>query len=480
MNRQRPLTIAAFVVAGLTLVAPAARAQIRDLQDRTLTADDGTAFVVTSGVVRVPEERAGAHAGTRTIDLAVVRVRRGPNPSPTAHVVLAGGPGDSGVNLVLGMARQGGAALADLIAGDYIGIDQRGTGQSAPNLATTALYGVPLEEAGSPAAWLPAMERVSKAVAAEFTARGIRLQAYNTRESADDVEDVRRALGYDRLTLWGRSYGSHLALATLRRHPAAIERAVLIGPEGPDHTWKLPSQVDDVLQRLEEKAGLPNLRTLMRQVIDQLARTPAVVDTTHPITRQPVKLTIGAFDLQWITAQALADPRALATLPAAYREMASGDFGRIAPLVLLRRARLGAESAMKHMMDLSSGVTAERRARIEREATTALLGNAINFPGMFLSRAWAAHDLGDDFRAPVTSNVPVLILVGDLDPRTPIENGREIVRTLPNGRLIVVENASHQFDVFGSVPIRTVLGQFLSGAAITATPLTLPPLPFQK
>ena len=386
MKRQRRLMVATLVIAGLTLVAPLADAQIRDIQDRTLTADDGTAFVVTSAVVRVPEERGGA--GARTIDLAVVRVRRGPAPSRTAHVVLAGGPGDSGVNVVLGMARQGGAALADLIAGDYIGIDQRGTGQSTPNLASTVLYGLPLEEAGSPAAWLPAMERASKAVAAEFTARGIRLQGYNTRESADDVEDVRRALGYERMTLWGRSYGSHLALAVLRRHPAAIDRLVLIGPEGPNHTWKLPSQVDDVLQRLEEKTGLPHLRVLMRDVIAQLARTPAVVETTHPVTRQPVSVTIGAFDLQWITAQALADPRAIATLPVAYREMAAGDFRRIAPLVLLRRARLGVESAMKHMMDVSSGATAERLARIEREAATSILGNAINFPGMFLREAW--------------------------------------------------------------------------------------------
>ena len=232
MNRQRRWAIAALVISGVTLVAPLAGAQIRGAEDRALTADDGTAFVVTSGVVRVPEERTGADAGARTIDLAVVRVRRGPAPSRTAHVVLAGGPGDSGVNLVLGMARQGGAALADLIAGDYIGIDQRGTGQSTPNLASTVLYDVPLEAAGSPANWLPAMERASKAVATEFTARGIRLQAYNTRESADDVEDVRRALGYDRLTLWGRSYGSHLALATLRRHPAAIERRRADRPRG--------------------------------------------------------------------------------------------------------------------------------------------------------------------------------------------------------------------------------------------------------
>ena len=117
----------------------------------------------------------------------------------------------------------------------------------------------------------------------------------------------------------------------------------------------------------------------MRQVIDKLARRPAVVETTHPMTRQPITITIGAFDLQWVTAQALGDPRAIVTLPAAYREMAAGNFQRIAPLVLLRRARLGVESAMKHLMDLSSGATAARLARIERESSTAVLGNAINF-----------------------------------------------------------------------------------------------------
>ncbi len=74
----------------------------------------------------------------------------------------------------------------------------------------------------------------------------------------------------------------------------------------------------------------------------------------------------------------------------------------------------------------------------------------------------------------------MLILVGDLDPRTPVENGREIVRTLPNGRLVVVENASHQFDVFGSAPIRGVLGPFLVGAPIAAERITLPALQFQK
>jgi pimeloyl-ACP methyl ester carboxylesterase len=102
-------------------------------------------------------------------------------------------------------------------------------------------------------------------VAADFRARGIRLEAYNTRESADDVDAVRRAFGYKAITVWGRSYGSHLALAVLRQHPDAVERLILVGPEGPDHTWKLPSHVDAVLRRLDERAPQLGLLTMMRE-----------------------------------------------------------------------------------------------------------------------------------------------------------------------------------------------------------------------
>ncbi len=169
MSRKALIASAALVAFAALLASPAS-AQIRDIQDRPLTADDGTVFVVTSGIVRVPEERAGRAAAVGTIDLAVVRVRRGVTPSRTAHVVIAGGPGDSGINLVLGMARQGGAALADLIAGDYIGIDQRGTGQSSPNLASNVLYDLPLDAAGSPDGWQASMERAVRTVATGFSA----------------------------------------------------------------------------------------------------------------------------------------------------------------------------------------------------------------------------------------------------------------------------------------------------------------------
>ena len=454
--------------------------QLRDVQTHSLTANDGTEFEVTTGVVRVPEQRtAGVSDDQRTVDLAVVRVRRTGTPvSGSAHLILAGGPGDSGVEQVLGLARQGGRVFAELVSGDVVGIDQRGTGRSVPNLSSSALYPLPLDQPGSIEAWLPIIERVSKQEATRFRATGIVLEAYNTRESADDVNAVRDALGYPRVTLWGRSYGTHLALATVARHPAMVERLILVSPEGLDHTWKLPLQVDVVLKRLESR-GAGELIAPVAEVLARLRSQPVKVATTHPMTGRAVEITLGALDIQGAVARALGDPRSLVTLPAAVREMREGDFQRVAQVAILQRQRTGVQSAMKMMMDLSSGASADRLARIEREAATALLGNAINFPAMYLSRAWGAVDLGNDFRRPITSDVPTLIMVGDLDPRTPVENAREIAATLSRASVVTLENATHQFDLFGSAPIRDILGTFLRGQKLTSDRLALAPIGFR-
>jgi pimeloyl-ACP methyl ester carboxylesterase len=451
----------------------AADVEAISLTQSELRAEDGTKFILTEGMIRVPEIRAkGGESGS--IELFAVRIGRSSTPTRSAHVLLAGGPGDSGAALATGLAKRGGATLFDMLDADMIGIDQRGTGKSSPNLQTQALYGLPLDQPGSPKLWLPLMEKVCREVAANFASRGIHLAAYNTQESADDIEAVRRVLGSPRITLWGRSYGSHLALATLRRHPTTIDRVILANPEGPDDTFKLPSRVDAVLQRLEEldTARGPRLTVLMRRVLDRLEREPQFVEVTHPMTGETIRVGIGKFDVQWLSAHALGDPRTAATLPKAYQEMDRGNFTRVAQLALAQRLRFGVQSAMKQMMDLSSGATASRRARIEREAASSLLGNAINFPLMDLGTAWNSPDLGDDFRRPVRSRIPVLVLAGDLDPRTPVENGREIVKHLDNGHLVVLTNAGHHFDLFGSPQIRELLKAFLRGERLSVTRLT--------
>ena len=471
--------IAMLAIMVMTVDIAAAQSQLLESTTSSTTSPTGEAFDVTTGFVRVPELRADEGARPSTIDLAIVRVRRaGVTAHRSAHIILAGGPGDSGVNLVMGLVRQGGPAVWQLFEGDVIGIDQRGTGRSRPNLETPVRYDLPLDKPGSMDEWLPRIRQASRNVAEAFRARGIRLEAYNTRESADDVAEVGRTLGYERITIWGRSYGSHLALATLARHPAIVDRLILISPEGPNHTWKRPAQVDAVIDQLTAR-GATDLKDNIQGVLTRLRERPATVLVTDPISGVHTAVVLGAFDVQWIVAQALGDPRLVATLPVAFREMAQDKFDRMAQIALLRRSRAGVESAMKHMMDLSSGVSADRQRQIQNEARDAVLGNAINFPAMFLEDAWApVTDLGVDFRRPIHSTVPTLILVGDLDPRTPVVNAREIAATLSAAQVVVLENATHQFDVFGSSIIRDVIDRFFRRAPV-ADKVVLPRVTFQ-
>ena len=374
-----------------------------------ITSPDGATVYVTRGTMRVAAARSDTERAHAPITLAFIRVSMDPEPSETASVLLAGGPGDSGTALVEQLVRRGGSQVLDLFGGDLIGIDQRGTGHSSPNLEIERSYGVPLAAEGSIEAWLPIIDEVSRSIAADLRAKGIHPQAYTTSESADDVDAVRRALGYDKLNLWGRSYGSHLALEVLRRHPDRVGRVVLVGPEGPDDTWKRPALVDTVLDRIAQRAEDPELLPRMRRVLAKLDAHSVTVVSRHAETSEPVAVTIGGFDLRWITAQALSDPRTIATLPSAYRQMEAGDFSAIAQLALIYRKRLGPQNAMKHFMDLSSGASPARTNLIEDEAQSAVLGDAMNFPGRYLAGAWGVEPGDAPAPPPVTSDVPVLL-----------------------------------------------------------------------
>lgn len=117
----------------------------------------------------MPQTRATGDASSTTIELAVVRVRRAGTPaSRSAHVVLAGGPGDSGINLVMGFVRQGSPAVYKLFDRDVLGIDQRGTGRSRPNLDTPVRYELPLDRPGSVQDWLPRIRDVNRRVGEDF------------------------------------------------------------------------------------------------------------------------------------------------------------------------------------------------------------------------------------------------------------------------------------------------------------------------
>src|SRR5688572_20745777 len=229
------------------------------------------------GFFEVPEDRRDPKS--RRIRLNYVRFKStAVNPGPPI-VYLAGGPGGTATGTFTGPRFPIALALREVA--DVIAFDQRGTGLSnhIPRRPTFAGPLPPLTRAG-----LTAHMRAEVAKAwAEWTAAGVAIRGYNTNESADDIDDLRKHLGAEKIHLWGISYGSHLGLAVLKRHAARVDRVVLASLEGQDQTVKRPGRSDLYLRRVEQvmhadpaaRAAVPDLLGLMRRVNARLEAEPA-------------------------------------------------------------------------------------------------------------------------------------------------------------------------------------------------------------
>src|SRR6185369_8793478 len=380
------------------------------------------------GTLRVPENRSNPESNL--IELAFVRFKStAKNPGPPI-VYLAGGPGGSGIFTAKGSRFPLFMALREIA--DVIAFDQRGTGYSKPNLGCYEQLALPLDVAPTREAAIKQLRENSRGCASYWRdIQRVDLTGYNTNESADDLEDLRKALSVNQISLWSISYGTHLAFATMRRHPQSIHRAILAGTEGPDHTYKLPGNIQKHLEDLAAviKADpvvgkeIPDFLGLMKSVFDHLDAKPETVEITDQRTKLKVKVIVNKFVMQYIVANNIGTT-VTARFPALFYRASKGDFTNPAQ-VWLNQSRSEIGSAMSYMMDCASGQTAARRELIAREAKGTLLEDIFNFPFPDVCTEWNAPDLGDEFRAPLKSDVPVLFISGTLDARTPISNAEE-------------------------------------------------------
>jgi pimeloyl-ACP methyl ester carboxylesterase len=375
-------------------------------------------------------------------------------------------------------------ALRDVA--DVIAFDQRGTGYSKPNLSCFERLSLPLDVAPSREAAIKELRENSQGCISYWRdIQRVDLTGYNTNESADDLDDLRKALGANQISLWTISYGTHLAFATMRRHPKSIHRAILAGTEGPDHTYKLPSNIQKHLEDLaavikadpEVGKEVPDFLGLMKSVFDRLDAKPETVEITDPQTKLKVKVIVNKFVMQYIVANNIGTT-VTARFPALFYRASKGDFTNPAQ-VWLSQSRSEIGSAMSYMMDCASGQMAARRERIAREAKGTLLEDIFNFPFPDICDEWKAPDLGDEFRAPLRSDVPVLFISGTLDARTPVSNAEEYRTGFPNSTHIIIEGAVHSDPLFLSSPkIKEGMMEFLRGQPVTSTKITAAPMKF--
>ncbi|MES2987858.1 MAG: alpha/beta fold hydrolase [Pseudomonadota bacterium] len=429
------------------------------------------------GFFEVPEDRRDPRS--RKIKLGYVRFpSTAARPGPPI-VYLAGGPGGEGSGAATGprfpifMALR---AVADVIA-----FDQRGTGLSSTIPERPASKRPPpvFTEAGLTAYFRAELQSAW----ADWTRAGIAMAGYNTEQSADDIDDLRRHLGAEKIDLWGTSYGSHLALCALKRHGDRVNRVALSSLEGLNQTVKLPARSDAYLRQVDALLGtdpaaralVPDLLALMRRVHAKLEVQPLATKVT--LHGAPGEIHMGGFGVQMLAGGMIANPPALAMLPGLYLALDAGRTDVLAPF-LGDVADLLSLRGMPEAMDLASGISPARLAQVRREGKTAVLGEALNFPMPQLLGAIPGMDLGEGFRAPIRSDHPALLIAGSLDGRTVLAEQNEVAAQFRRKTRVIVDNAGH--NVFEAHPdVQRMLVRFFHGEAVADTRLTLPPPKFQ-
>jgi pimeloyl-ACP methyl ester carboxylesterase len=444
----------------------------------------GDTFTARIGRFEVPEDHAQPDGPKFTLAFAHYPSTAA-EPGPPIYF-LVGGPGASATEYALEFTTQ---ALFDLRAfGDVIALDQRGTGLSEPNLTDgpPIPYALPFDAPSSRAALARVHAEAAVAALEHHLDEAVEPRVFTTLQSADDVEALRRALGHERIVLYGVSYGSHLGIEYLRRHGAHVARALLSRVEGPDDTYKLPSRGFAVLEALAARVAadetyaplLPDLVGTLRGLVERLDREPVAVAVPQR-GGPPIEIVLGAHDLQLVVASTLGDSRGQAFLPALVEAVQRGDFAVLGHFALGERSG-EITNVMGLLMDAASSASAARSERIAVEARDPrfVIGDALDAPYLReASRAFALPSVNDALCTPFVCDVPVLFASGALDGRTPPANAEALRSRFPRSAHVVFTNTAHDARELESEAAVAVLRAFLRGAEPVDATVELEPLP---
>ncbi|WP_339708252.1 alpha/beta fold hydrolase [uncultured Kriegella sp.] len=435
------------------------------------------------GSFKVLEDRT--NGGSDSIQLSFIRFKS-TNPKPGNPIVyLAGGPGGTGTGAAKGARFKLFMMLREVA--DVIAFDQRGTGISnqLPDCPCRAdfLLHQPIDKKEYVAKTTANISKCLKF----WEDKNVNLHAYNTMESANDLEDLRKALKIDKISLWGISYGSHLAFEYIRRFEQKIDKMVLASLEGPNETIKFPKEAEDFLFNIAELAKhnngsenkYPNLKHTIIEVHKRLKRKPVVTSYKN---RKGTIDTVGISNFELQAAMAtfyLKNPNDAKKIPYRYSQMYAGNFSEVAiDVMVIKRYIFSSIRPMSFAMDMQSGITKERQKEVERQINRTILGSTINF----LSYEWMTNldfeQLPDEFRKLKSNKVDALLLSGTMDGRTYVNSGKEIAEKFENGKHVIIENGGH--DLYMQSPeIGNMVVGFFKGKDVNLDRVILEPMIFE-
>lgn len=390
-----------------------------------------------------PERPAG-----RTIPIYVVVIPAlSPTPRPDPWVEVAGGPGTAATDYTRDYVGTG-VSSAYRRDRDVLLMDARGMGRSNPlyceemslNRISSLFSRWPLDS----------VRQCRKKLAAVAD-----LSQYSTARTADDLEAVRVWLGYQKLNLWGYSYGTRSVLTYTQRHPARVRSAILWGVVPPDYRRPLYYARDseramdrllaDCLADAPCARAFPRVRQELSTVLVQLDRALVPVTLKRPVTGEPLPTAItraGFAQGLWV---ALAYPDQAHKLPMVIHHAARGDFAPFLEMDVATAPPRRRYYNAAHLSIICPEETQHIRAdEIESHHSGTFMPPDRTHEYLAACRLWAVPTLPDATLEPTRSDVPTLIVSGHMDPFTPPELGDRVARHLTNSRHLVIRHLSHE------------------------------------
>lgn len=410
----------------------------------------------------VPENRAMPDGRKVALNIALLPATEEADMAPDPVFFLAGGPGQAAVESFPMVA----GAFAEVRKHrNVVLVDQRGTGKSNP-LQCKWDQGDDED--------MTALVRATEACR-DTLAKKADLTRYTTTDAVADLDAVRKALGVRQVNLVGVSYGTRVAQQYAMRHPGNTRSIVLDSPV--PNTLVLGNifarNLDDSLAlqfgRCSQDPACRKALGDPRQELDRLLATlraaPPRVRYRDASTGEFLEDTLHPLQVAGLVRMYAYMPTASALLPVLVHEANQGRYEGLMSLSKMMFGQL--EDAMAAGMQFSVACSEDGdNIAPNQDDDDTVLGNLLTESLAAQCKVWPRATPPRDFHQPLKTAVPAMVLVGEYDPVTPPRYGKQIVATLPKGRLFVLRGQGH--SVLGAGCLPKLFAQFIQNTDAAA------------
>ena len=435
------------------------------LEDCRIRAGDGFPGIkARCGTLQRPENPADPDSAMIDLKVAVVPALT-LEPEPDPFVPIAGGPGQSTIEFYAGYA----SAFEEVRRNrDIVLMDQRGTGESA--LMQCEVDEEVLEGRFSREQTIAVTRECLDQLPHDP-------RFFTTSVAVEDLEALRTALGYSQLNLYGISYGSRVAQHFVRRFPASTRTVVLDGvaaPQvalGPGVAVEAQKTLDAIFDRCAEAEScserFPSIRDDFDILRTSLAASPVTLSLADPLTGRPDEIEFGSDEIAGALRMLSYNPATVALIPLLIDEAVNGNFQPLAAQFAMIADSMSDVMAigMHNAVVCSEDFPHFDREDVSRDDLLATYIGPLMLDALdAICTVWPKGVVDDNFKSPVATTLPVLLLSGEADPITPPAYGDLAAVDMENALHLTGPQQGHGQAIVGCMP--RIIGDFVDAASI--------------